>query len=53
MISTVSVWRYPWLCLLVTGGLTLFSFLILVVAFLSKPLFDTGGVEAHERVKSM
>merc|ERR1719221_459800 len=45
--------RYPYVCMLVTSGAVVFSVAMVVMAFLSRPMFDTGGAEGHGRVKHL
>ena len=45
--------RYPAVCLLVTSGALVFSVAMVVLAFLSRPEFDTGGADGHRRVKHL
>ena len=39
--------------MLVTSGSLTFSVVMVVLAFLSRPMFDTGGAEGHDRVKHL
>ena len=45
--------RYPYVCMLLTAGELAFSVAMVVLAFLSRPMFDTGGAEGHGRVKHL
>ena len=50
---TLYIGRYPYVCMLVTSGALVFTVAMVVLAFLSRPMFDTGGAEGHGRVKHL